>query len=186
MTACTKPGKDKAKPYMERESSTISWIATGLSTVDGCCERKNRFSLRMWPLVGWPCSSGWLHSQPYMSSTNWTWWILQQRAGGRVEPQERWRWILEGLGVNMSKMYCMKVLKNNKNFKKNVIQPKRCIPIIPALGNTGTWRSLKSEGKLSYTENPTPTRLLSQILSSKINLKRSSNALYKKNFRCMS
>lgn len=36
---------------------------------------KVEFYLRVWPLVGRLCSSGWPHTHVYMGSTNWTPWV---------------------------------------------------------------------------------------------------------------
>lgn len=47
-----------------------------LWTVDDGRGRESQFSLRVWPLVGQPCSSGGAHASGFMDSTNWIWWII--------------------------------------------------------------------------------------------------------------
>lgn len=41
-----------------------------LLTADGFLEKWSQFSLRVRPMVGQPCSSGWAHTQDYMATKN--------------------------------------------------------------------------------------------------------------------
>lgn len=50
-----------------------------LWTVDGFCQRKSMFAIRMWPQVGWPCSRRWPQTYEYIGSTNWTEWIMKNK-----------------------------------------------------------------------------------------------------------
>lgn len=48
---------------------TDTW---GALVIDSCWGEEHQCSVSVWPLVGWPCSSGWPHTQEYLGGTNWT------------------------------------------------------------------------------------------------------------------
>lgn len=48
-------------------------LAEELWTVNDDRGRESQFSLRVWPLVGQPCSSGGAHAKGFMVGTNWIW-----------------------------------------------------------------------------------------------------------------
>lgn len=46
-----------------------------LLAVDGCQGKESNFTLGVWPLVGYQCSIGWLHTHLFVN-TNWTWLVI--------------------------------------------------------------------------------------------------------------
>lgn len=77
-------------------------------------------------MVGFPCSSGWLHSHAYMGdSTNWTYWVIKKHKVGRELLDITWKELECGNGVDMIIFNCttygiFKTLKKMKDIgKKN-------------------------------------------------------------------
>lgn len=90
-------------------------------TVDSYWERRHQFSLRVWHLVGWPCTSGRSHIHDYMGRPNWTWWIKKKKRGHKSGKEGKVR---VDLGVGRGEWLLSKLIEwsswtiNRKERKK--------------------------------------------------------------------
>lgn len=85
VVACIRPIQDQASQHSSMEWEGLMRpppLAEELLRVDGCWGRESQFSLRVYPPVGQPSSSGWLQTQGYTSSTYWTQWIIEKKEEG--------------------------------------------------------------------------------------------------------
>lgn len=70
----------RQNPSMKsRDECKLPPLAEELLIFDICRERKSQFSLRGWPPVDQPHSSGRPHIRQYMHITTWTWWIKNRQ-----------------------------------------------------------------------------------------------------------
>lgn len=60
--------------------STFRLRAGKHSQLPSLAEEQKSVFFMMWPLVGWPCSSGRLGHE-YMGSANWTWQVIKKQKG---------------------------------------------------------------------------------------------------------
>lgn len=118
----------QARKYQRMEMWWTGRALQLLLPIDNCLERESRFSIRVWPLKGWPCSGGWPHTQEYMGSTNCTWWNNERRTdiscvgeegvlglrGVRDSDENDQKTLHKILGENV-------LFKNNNNNKKILI-----------------------------------------------------------------
>lgn len=56
--------------YMVRNAHKFPLMTEKLLTGESCEKKRNQFSLGMWYLVGWPCTSGWIYTHLYKDSIN--------------------------------------------------------------------------------------------------------------------
>ena len=76
--ARTKHAQDQDSQHlnMGRTLMRLPLLPGDLWTVEGFLGKKSQFPLRMWPLLGRSCSSGWHHIHAYMKSITGTQWVF--------------------------------------------------------------------------------------------------------------
>lgn len=70
VATCTKPSQNQAGQHSSTDGDKASPVDEVLLAANGCQGRENQYSSGLWAQVGWPYSSGWLHTHAHFGCTN--------------------------------------------------------------------------------------------------------------------